>query len=463
MKTITLTAILYTFALFLFPSCSKDWFDLKSNKNQTIPTTLEDLELLMDDYQTISSNTSALVELSADGHHVLESAWPTYLVDNPEYNSSTNAYTWSFNRPFIEVADWNLAFKKIFICNLVLHNIEKLSRNPENGNQYDRIKGNALFIKAKTYLELAQLYAEPYTSGRNSKYGLPLKEGVDITEKISRSSVGETYDMIETAIKTALSLLPNRAAIPTRASKNSCHSLLSRFYLITGNYQQCVKHADSALKINSSLMDFNNLPIGPSSIGLFNPEVTFHSVMSNYAMLSLSSSYVDSSLYNLYEENDLRKVIFYRKTDSGYVFVGNYANDANKFSGLANDEILLNRAEAYARLNQLKQALADMHTLLKTRFKIDDNGNSTYKPPFLAGQEAVLKTIISERRKELIYRGIRWSDIRRLRQEPLYAVKLERTIGETTYKLNNIFQYTLLIPEDEISFSAIIQNPGWNN
>lgn len=462
MKKQSLTFILFLCILSLTSSCTKDWFDIKSDKNQTIPSTLEDLELLLDDYTTISENTPALLEISADGHHTLESLWPNFLLDNPDNNSEANGYTWSQNRPYAVVGDWNLSFKKIFVCNLVIFNIGKIDRTSENAAQYDRIKGNALFIKAKTYLELAQLYAEPIKAGANSQYGLPLRDGIDITEKSQRSTVKETYSFIENTTKYAIMLLPNRANIATRASKNSCYALLSRLYLITGNYEECVKYSDSSLRINNKLMDFDSLPTDQYVIGIFNPEVIFHSTMVPSYMLAIGGSYLDTTLFSKFNENDLRRTLFYLQIDSGYAFIGNYSNGIAKFSGLANDEILLNRAEAFARQNRLQQAMNDIDTLLKTRYKIDGNGNSTYQPFNVTSQREAIDIIIMERRKELVYRGIRWSDLRRLRNDPDHTLTIERTIGGQTYKLNQSYQYTLPIPEDELSFSGFAQNPGWS-
>lgn len=453
---------LFFFAIyFVFTSCSKDWFDIKANKNQTIPTTLEDLELLLDDYVTVSTNTPGLIEVSADGHHILESSLVIFREDIPEYNNNLNAYTWTYMRPYQIVSDWNLGYKKIFLCNLVLSNIDKITRGPFNSEQYDRVKGNALFIKAKTYLELAQLYAEPYKAGVDSDFGLLLKNGIDITEKNSRSSVVETYTSIENMLKSALLLLPNRPSISTRASKNSCFALLSRFYLITENYSQCSKYSDSALSIDNRLLDYNLLNPNANNIGIFNAEIIFHSVMSNYALLSINYSFVDTSLFNTYEPNDLRKTIFYKQVDSGYIFKGNYSNNNTLFSGLATDEIMLNRAEANARQNKLQVAIADVNTLLYSRFKKDQNGNSTYIPKSPTSQSETIKIIINERRKELFKRGIRWSDIRRLKTDPANTTTIERNIGGQIYKLDQKYKYTLPIPDDEISISNILPNPGW--
>lgn len=66
--------------------------------------------------------------------------------------------------------------------------------------------------------------------------------------------------------------------------------------------------------------------------------------------------------------------------------------------------------------------------------------------------------ILEERRKELILRGVRWGDIKRLNViEPTIA--LTRTVGNEMYQiLPNSPRYALPIPNDEIVMSGIEQN-----
>jgi hypothetical protein len=67
--------------------------------------------------------------------------------------------------------------------------------------------------------------------------------------------------------------------------------------------------------------------------------------------------------------------------------------------------------------------------------------------------------ILEERRRELIGRGLRWTDLRRINQETDYAVTLEKSLNGESYILEpNSVRYTYPIPDDEIILSGIRQN-----
>ncbi|MNY37378.1 SusD family protein [compost metagenome] len=111
------------------------------------------------------------------------------------------------------------------------------------------------------------------------------------------------------------------------------------------------------------------------------------------------------------------------------------------------------RAEARVRNNQIELASADLNLLRKKRWK------SNYQD--LTGNNAlnVLKLILQERQRELAFRGIRWTDLRRLNKDDQFAVTLTRTMDGTTYKLlPNDKKYVIPIDEEELRLGGIEQN-----
>ena len=135
------------------------------------------------------------------------------------------------------------------------------------------------------------------------------------------------------------------------------------------------------------------------------------------------------------------------KTD--YAGIGLYA-----FTGLATDEVYLIKAECAARRNDVTTAMNYLNNLLVTKWK-----TGTFVPYTATSSQDALNEILTERRKELVWRAIRWVDIKRLNKEGA-NITLTRILNGQTYTLPpNSPLYEMPIPSDEISLSGIQQNP----
>ncbi len=121
------------------------------------------------------------------------------------------------------------------------------------------------------------------------------------------------------------------------------------------------------------------------------------------------------------------------------------------------DELYLVRAESYARAGNATAAMADLNTLLRTRWQA-----GTYTDMVAASPDDALAKILPERRKELLFRNIRWADLKRLNKDTRFAVTLSRTVNGTTYTLPpNDLRYQVLLPEDAVTYGkgVLVQNP----
>jgi len=107
-----------------------------------------------------------------------------------------------------------------------------------------------------------------------------------------------------------------------------------------------------------------------------------------------------------------------------------------------------------ARTGYLVEAQADLNTLLATRYKA-----GTFRPYQLTVTADVLDLILKERRKELIFRGLRWMDIKRLNLEGANIVQ-RRFLDGKEYRLEpNANRYALPLPDDIIRVTGMEQNP----
>ena len=98
--------------------------------------------------------------------------------------------------------------------------------------------------------------------------------------------------------------------------------------------------------------------------------------------------------------------------------------------------------------------MADLNALLVSRWR-----TGTYVNKTAATAPDALAIVLTERRKGMVMRGTRWSDLRRLNQDVRFAKALSRTVNGRVYTLPpNDPRYTILIPQEAITNSSLPQN-----
>lgn len=76
-------------------------------------------------------------------------------------------------------------------------------------------------------------------------------------------------------------------------------------------------------------------------------------------------------------------------------------------------------------------------------------------PLTASDEEAALELILNERRKELPFRGLRWSDLRRLNKEG-YNITLQRKLDKNYILPPNDRRYVLPIPHTVLNLNGNI-------
>jgi hypothetical protein len=440
--------------LVVCQSCNDSWLDAKPDKSITVPKTIKDYQALLDNSSIVFNVTQScgLAEISAGDFYINNTSWASLFTKQEK-----SAYIWAPNENFYEgepSADWENGYKRILSANLILEGIEKISPAETDRQAWGNVKGSALFFRAFDFFNLAQEYCRVYGSASaKTDAGLPLRLEYNVNIQVKRSSLQDTYDRILKDLKSAGQLLDITPAYKTRPSKHAVFALLARTYLSMEDYDQAGQYADSALRIQSELMDYATLNANAAyPIERFNKETIFHSSFS-YGIFNASRLVVEPALFAAYDANDYRRKVFFKPVASGMTFKGNYSGDKNLFGGLATDELYLIRAECKARKGELNAALADLNYLLRKRCSTD------YQDIVANDQHAALLIILAERRKELVFRGLRWTDLRRLNRDNSFAVTITRTLNGQVYKLlPGDKRYVLPIDEQEIRLSGIAQN-----
>lgn len=320
--------------------------------------------------------------------------------------------------------------------------------------------GQALYYRARSFLHAAFVWLPAYDSiHAKTDLGLPLRLNSDFNVTSSRSSVQETYKRIIDDLVSAIPLLAISPPHKMRPSKAAAYALLARTYLAMRVYGRAGLYADSCLRLYDKLLDYNN----SSMVGLsssysfqrFNDEVLTVSGMRIPGLLYNNIAKIDSGLLQTYSNDDLRKVAFFKNNNDGtYGFKGSYERSTSYFTSVATDEVYLIRSECFARTGEIDAAMNDLNKLLSKRWK-----TGTFVPFLATNQNEALSLILKERRKELVMRGLRWTDIKRLNKEGA-NITLKRLVNNKVYLLPpNDARFALPIPDDVISLSGISQNP----
>lgn len=459
MKTkLFITRLFIAFLILPFGGCKKEWLDVKPDQSVAVPASLNEFQALLDNTEVMNMQYPHLQEVASDGYHFASIAIYNSVDDNVR-----NAYTWSNNAPYIYEPGWRITYQKVLYCNIILEGLKKINliSQAERAN-YNNIKGQALFHRAKCFYDLSQVWAPAYnlTTAQND-LGIPLRLEADVNLPSIRSTVKENYEQILADLVQSKELLPDLSSFKTRPSKTAVFGLLARIYLSMENYSLAKQSADSCLKYYDNLLDYNLVPnagVYPMPLLDNNPEVIFHCSI-NTQGIRAPQARVDTIIFSTFNDNDIRKTLCFTKVSDGIRYKGFYAPNGTPFGGLTTAEIYLIRAECYARANDMANAKADLDTLIKKRWK----NTVPYQPVNISNAEDALIQTLIERKKELLFRGLRWSDLRRLNRDNRFKVTLTRNVDGIEYTLEpNSYKYTFPIPDDVIQNTGMQQNSGWD-
>ncbi|MNT08569.1 SusD family protein [compost metagenome] len=223
-----------------------------------------------------------------------------------------------------------------------------------------------------------------------------------------------------------------------------------------GNYDKALLSAEECLKLHNSLLDYNSISTGATyPIPKLNAEVIYQATTPRYGSWERARGKVDSTLYQTYATTDIRRTAFFITNPGGSVaFKGMYTGTLTLFTGLATDEQYLIGAECLVRKNRVNEAMDYLNALLVKRYK-----TGTYVPLSETDPNKALAVILLERRKQLLFRGLRWLDLRRLNTDARFATTLKRTLDGVEYLLPpNDNRYTFPIPNYIIAASGMQQN-----
>lgn len=444
--------LLMSLAAILFCGCEK-FLDAKPDNTLAHPSTLKDLRAILDQEDHINNLYHGILEIAADDFYI---TYKGYATLQQRYR---DGYVWEDQG--ID-AGYTGLYRVVSVANVVLEGLARI----DGGDIALRrqLEGEALFLRGWMFFQLAQVYCTHYSiHDTQNALGLVLRMDSDAEIKIGRSGLKEAYNQLFSDLTRALELLPIESEYVTRPSKLVCYAALARAYLTVEDYAKAEEMVSKLFAFKTSLLDFNSLDHTkqyPIALDL-NVELLYYGrAGSNGLYMANANTYIHAELYAMYDEHDLRRKIYYVAGVEGMRFKGYYHGALADYAAvLAMDEMYLIMAECLARRQEVAEGLSYLNALRKHRY---EKGHFTA----WAGLDSktLLVKIMEERRKQLVCRGIRWGDLRRLNRQLEFAVTIHRKLeidGKwVTFSLEpNSLRYVFLIPRLAIEMGKYEQNP----
>lgn len=321
-------------------------------------------------------------------------------------------------------AIWTILYKVIDNCNNV---IAKIDASTGTDAKKAQVKGQALALRANSYLNLATYYQFNYQLDPQAP-AVPVytEPTTDKTAPKGKSSLEDVYKLIISDLSAAEKLLPayqRPSATKYKINIDVVHGLLARTYLNMGKWDLAAQEALEAKK------NYNYMPAAEYGSG-FNdlknsewiwgqgqqPDQSTASYTFHFLDVSSPSSYyysfmADPNFQKLFDDGDIRsKLFFWDNLDGreGYLRYQKFkfrADQTGDIVMMRSAEMTLIAAEGYARSGNTPRAIDLLNELRTSRqAKIYTGSND---------QKSVIDEILIERRKELWGEGFALSDILR--------------------------------------------------
>lgn len=344
-------------------------------------------------------------------------------------------YTGSYNpQTANNNGQWISLYRMINRANIVLENLDgAVASGVLTQVVADNYKGEMLFMRALAHHELLTNFSRPYSDDPSAP-GVPYRSvaindvsKVPIGEAVTRGTVAEGYTKMLADLDQAETLI-TPAATTFRARKGAVVALKSRIKLHMEDWAGVLAEFEKIKTAYSVTPD----PVTPFRGGTSSDNIFsfLNSVESNAGTNgALSAMYGNPSLGGrglvkvspliwksaFWLTEDTRRAITSQNATG--IFTAKYNNpttlaEPNIIIRFA--EVVLNAAEANARLGNLPAAVALLNS-------VRDRALPDLVPSFtaagLGNADGVLNAIFQERRIEFLAEGRRWADIHRLAGE----------------------------------------------
>ena len=426
-------------------TCCDSYIDITPKGAVTVETADQYYELIANPMRGYHPSPYALLtdELWFKESNIIGYESTSYNGINMTFNEQADRTILSDNNLYENM------YSFILRMNLVLDNIDGA---PGSDEVRQLAKSEARTLRAFDLFLAVNTFAKAYTPETASQDGgVCIVEHYDLEATPVKSSVADVYDFIISELEASVPLLQEKPTNIYHPNRAFGYGLLAQVCLHHRDWEKARAAAQQSLALNGALIDYNEIAAfrrGVLDSGYGdkygddkNPEVLSYVWNGSSGWTSERAHFsvygmISPELVQLFkqEKDDLRYTLFFMETgqptttfDRGSgadIWIENVTSSKFMYAtmGMRTPEVYLILAEAEARLGNIAKATELLNKLRAHR--LSSKVTAIDQP---ATQEDMVKAIIMERRKELLFGFHRFFDLKRLNTEPAYQTTITRT------------------------------------
>ncbi|HNR73424.1 MAG TPA: RagB/SusD family nutrient uptake outer membrane protein [Cyclobacteriaceae bacterium] len=443
--------------------------------------------------KTVANNESAIMGAYGGVDNLmgvlLNSVFSDEVKTAGEFYNASTTHEWKYGPADVGLRDSYTAidpqYRVIDRVNRVLALIDNADSTRVGDNTLrNRLRGEALFLRAYAHFELYRFYGAKYSP---TGLAMPYMEAPSMLPQ-ARIATAEYFQKLNRDINDAKALLPNNLTDINRANVAAANGLHARIALYEEKWADAETFATSYIDAVplATLATFPGIwtdantaeqayrIVRTSSMGRIGS--LYRNTSANASNIGTIVWTVSNKLYDSYADTDIRKAAYFivdptlaaanrPNADRPGLIIYKYNGGAygTTTENLVNSKVMrtsemyLLRAEARAEQGKItgaNSAESDLNTLRANR--ITDHVDIV-----LATKDQAITEILTERFKELAFEGHRFWDLKR-KGLAVARLAVDAVSADGTTLPAGDFRFALPIPDPEMKAnSAMVQNTGY--
>jgi len=396
-----------------------------------------------------------------------------------------NQYTYDYTDTYLSYI-WEYGYKVVDNTARAIQAGNELYANATGDDKVaiDLALGEAYALRAYANFQMVNVFGHQVkVNGKDfsAKPGLVISEDpIPAFTQVSRSTVGDTYAMIEKDLKEALKHF--EAAGGDRGDKcymnvAATNGLLARMYLYEENWEQAKAYAQKALEAGG-VSTLTYTPEGYKALyngGASNTESFFYldiNSTQNWSANSCGTLWTTYNfsptpwLFSIYAPTDVRTAIMgmdlVNTTDAAPRYAGGKFSHYSSGNTAYATNYLINAPEMFLIIAEANYKLGNEADAKNALFVVAKRNTAIASADDLPSGADLFAFLKDERARELFQEGLRLYDLRRWDEKANVAAYGAPDI-KFRYTGYNISELVYPIPADEINANfGVTQNEGWD-